>query len=352
MNEPPILFVAAGTCGSDSDCIDSCKSGRATPTTTSVEDCRPVVPSRPLHVRTALTSVDTRPPTKCKSRASLEELTVLSRSWQFANELRVGQPPSSMYSTTTLGSRPHQWKIAAASPRARKGAVLVDPSIEPRASVDFEAYIVVLGGHWPTGINRNGFLQRQTSSLSAGAADLVSASGSDTCASDSGSPLPRMLCNRRRTWYTPVVHCGGVRQAAAIVESRELESLEHSVSPYWTPEIEKSCMAAVGALSPNGQHVSSSPHTGPGASKCIKTIRVGSPRVDASCDKASSRAEFSSVSRGSVARVAFRFCHRPEWIFPGARLVLRDMQVSGRVVGAGVVVATGGNGMVAADDDC
>ena len=65
-------------------------------------------------------------------------------------------------------------------------------------------------------------------------------------------------------------------------------------------------------------------------------------QLEATNGQASSSEEvlggFAQGPPGCVALVALEFCQRPEWLRPGARLILRD-RCDNRMCGAGVVRA-------------
>lgn len=185
----------------------------------------------------------------------------------------------------------------------------------------------------------------------------------------------------RRVAYTPVVHCGSVRQAARVVCVQELPpprpgggagcvvdgcDLACAVTAAAAllgaaPEAAaraSSLSARCQAASPGGD-----PDQGPG-SHAPRAAAAGaaSTAVSIPCAPAGGRA-LDPASTGTpasgapwapgrgepaggegggdlgcVARVVFEFCHRPEWLQAGARLVVRD-RADGCTAGAGVVRA-------------
>lgn len=167
---------------------------------------------------------------------------------QLGNSL--GQQPQQQ-SSQSIGSGGggllHHWgslpQLASAgsmpAPRPRKGAVLLHPSLKPQASVEFEAALVLLGGHWPA----RGLLSGCYPPEGEGDAAVASLSladiplGRSLGAGDSGDgglagsslgaqslSLGKRSSSRRRgsLSYIPVVHCGSIRQAAQVVAMREL----------------------------------------------------------------------------------------------------------------------------------
>lgn len=221
-------------------------------------------------------SVDSHPPHKSKSQPCLgDELEMLGRSWEFARELHAKPSRHS----------------AAQSPRARKGTVLLNAEEDPEAAIFLTALVVIVGEHW--------FLTRKSHAGQRYTQAREETSGSDSdgesdaCGS-MGAGRPRQ--RGRGAAYTPFIHCGGVRQAAQVVDLHLIDDLKGNAPQMWSGEVHGACMAAVGVLSP--------------------TLVDG-----------------GTVTR--LARVKFRFCHRPEWLLPKSRLVVRDP--SGRVSGVGIV---------------
>ena len=156
-----------------------------------------------------------------------------------------------------------------------------------------------------------------------------------------------------------MIHCGSVRQAAAVVSMQEVSSLHQLGSHQRTTMVDgcdlSSAMAAASAL----LDPASSPVSG-GSPQQARTSG-SSPRHGArlSCDAgggAGSAWEDSSAhspdlgrkgvepqaapgaSPGCIALVRFRFMHRPEWLKAGARLIVRD-QTESALAGAGLVQA-------------
>ncbi|KAL4421140.1 hypothetical protein ABPG77_000775 [Micractinium sp. CCAP 211/92] len=132
------------------------------------------------------------------------------------------------------------------APRPRKGTVLLDPSLRPQACAEFEAVLVLLGGHWPARGLLSGRYPPQ-GERDEPDPDLLSPAGTPlarslgaSAASDSGdgglaaasSSLGALQLGRGKRSssraragplsYIPVVHCGSIRQAARVVAMREL----------------------------------------------------------------------------------------------------------------------------------
>ncbi|KAL4451725.1 hypothetical protein ABPG75_007387 [Micractinium tetrahymenae] len=143
------------------------------------------------------------------------------------------------------GSSPLLTASSGPAPRPRKGSVLLDPSLEPQACTEFEAVLVLLGGHWPArGLLSGcyppeGECDEPDPHLSPAGTPLARSLGT-SAASDSGDcglaaaggslgarqpSLGKRSSSRRHGGslsYIPVVHCGSIRQAARVVAMREL----------------------------------------------------------------------------------------------------------------------------------
>lgn len=128
--------------------------------------------------------------------------------------------------------------------------------------------------------------------------------------------------------YTPVIHCGSVRQAAQVVVMEELPPT-HSTNNGSRHMVDgcdlTSAVAAAAAMQ-----------------DCIgASITVGKSQSGSnlSSDGSSGEDQLScagAAAVGTVARVVFKFQHRPEWLMEGSRVVVRD-RTDGCIAGAGVI---------------
>ena len=268
------------------------------------------------------TAADIRLPSSHKSTTSAADLQLLGRSWEFTQRLHSGG------------------RVGGASPRPRKGTVLVDPGAAPQAVIEFEAVLVLLGGCFPPrGLLTGRFPPEGTAAAPEtprrGGRAAGSSSGSDSTPSSARAPG---RSSSRPAPCTPVVHCGGVRQAAQLVWMQELElpgvgecpPHGHAVRSLALEELgggdavpcALEAAGVLGAWAPGGAAGAVAERCSPGA-----LHRALSGAASAAVD-----------DLGCVARARFRFVHRPEWMVAGTRLILRDRS-SGRVAGAGLVAA-------------
>lgn len=157
-----------------------------------------------------------------------------------------------------------------------------------------------------------------------------------------------------------MIHCGSVRQAAAVVAMQEVSSLHQLGSRQQTTMVDgcdlSSAMAAASALldpasssasgaSPRQAQLSgSSPRLGArlssdlsgGSGSAWEDGAAHSP--DLGCKGHMEPQAAPGASPGCIALVTFRFMHRPEWLKAGARLIVRD-QTESALAGAGLVQA-------------
>ena len=128
--------------------------------------------------------------------------------------------------------------------------------------------------------------------------------------------------------YTPVIHCGSVRQAAQVVIMEELKpdqshggGSKHMVNGCNLT----SAVAAAAAMQ-------DCMTTGTAAGQATLGSTVSS---DGSCGE-EQMGSTDDAAVGTLARVVFRFQHRPEWLMAGSRIVVRD-RTDGCIAGAGVI---------------
>ncbi|CAD7702244.1 unnamed protein product [Ostreobium quekettii] len=183
-----------------------------------------------------------------------------------------------------------------------KGAVLLGASLGTTTAREFDATVVLLGGHWPP----RGLLSGRWPPV-----DEAADSESD---SQSGGSYADLRCGRvdvgrsrsrhrhKTPLYLPVIHAGSIRQAAQVVSMEEHDQEGSRSSLDWVP----APFAAATAVA-----------TYPGA---------------AGGDDASDDGELPWC----VARVRFRFAHRSEWLQEGVRFIARDTG-KGHLSGVGVV---------------
>ena len=157
-----------------------------------------------------------------------------------------------------------------------------------------------------------------------------------------------------------MIHCGSVRQAAAVVSMQEVSSLHQLGSHQQTTIVDgcdlSSAMAAASALldpasspasggSPRQARLSgSSPRLGARLSSDASGGSGGgwedgaAHSPDLGCKGHIEPQAAPGASPGCIALVRFRFMHRPEWLKAGARLIVRD-QTESALAGAGLVQA-------------
>lgn len=259
--------------------------------------------------------------------------------------------------------------VGPSPPNARKGMVLLDTAMHTRTVWQFGAVIVLLNGHWPP----RGLLSGRwppkpdtpdtvlsTSSLSEsplGASDsdpdttspvrpghlqadlavrgrsggLVGSESQTSSSVGRGCRyFDRPSKKRQSAVYTPVIHCGSVRQAAQVLSMEEVKSSD-SVSPSSSSShIVEGCnlASAIAAAVVMQDYTTGSSVLGsaPSGSNMIADGFMG--------DEASISGSNSAV--GTLTRVVFKFQHRPEWLMEGSRIILRD-RTDGCTAGAGVI---------------
>jgi hypothetical protein len=174
--------------------------------------------------------------------------------------------------------------------KARKGTVLLDPRIRPRATHNMRALAVLTNGQWPPRGLVSGRWPPQHACKDAPLPNE--------------SPLAAATPRRARTPRTPkyshIIHCGGTRQAAGVVSMQEVQHDFEGGYDVMGVNMAAACAAAA-----------------------VLT------------DGASSGHEDDDSVAGALVDVTFRFSVRREWIVPGMRFVVRDQL--GHVSGVGVV---------------
>ncbi|KAL0041973.1 hypothetical protein WJX79_010692 [Trebouxia sp. C0005] len=142
--------------------------------------------------------------------------------------------------------------------------------------------------------------------------------------------LDRPSKKRHSAVYTPVIHCGSVRQAAQVMSMEEVKSSD-AVSPSITSSrIVEGCnlVSAVAAAVVMQDYTT--------GSSLLNTAQSGSSMLaDGYMGDEASMCENSS-GVGTLTRVMFKFQHRPEWLMEGSRVILRD-RTDGCTAGAGVI---------------
>ena len=128
--------------------------------------------------------------------------------------------------------------------------------------------------------------------------------------------------------YTPVIHCGSVRQAAQVVVMEELKPAQ--LTSTGSRHMVDGCdlTSAVAAAAAMQDCTSASTSVG-------KSHSGSNMSSDGSCGEDQlGCADGAGV--GTLARVVFKFLHRPEWLIKGSRIVVRD-RTDGCIAGAGVI---------------
>lgn len=239
---------------------------------------------------------------------------------------------------TTLGiSPPTSSLLDGTPPSTRKGAVLLGGGLQPRACRGFQCVLVLLGGQWPARGLVSGkwppIAEDDKEGQRTAVADLAAPVHSSGCASPQRS-MHRVRSRAKLSDFTAVIHCGNIRQLARLEELQELpEALtfcQTGKSDGCTPvrsvqqllRFPSSLHAAAALL-----HVPSTA----GASAEAGSVAVASEAFGG--DKG---AEGLEADCGCMVLATFRFSFRPEWLQPGARLIVRDRN-SGHVSGAGCV---------------
>lgn len=275
-----------------------------------------------------------------KRHTSRKDLDILGKSWEFVRHLSSPGAHSPLLKNGTRHPCAAAAEPAVLHPRIRKGSVLLHSSMQPQACDTFQALIAVLGGHWPEEIV--GVVQEDctndctllpafpSSTLSLASSSSFEAQASGCCSGNESSSDPKLVVidtgsdrdrqsiegslrrslsqrsqrSQRPCAFQFMCHCGGVRQAAQIVEHHSVgyEEVHESLKEEWG-RVLAGAEAARGVL--------------------LKRVATGAGAHPA-------------ASILPTAKVVFRFLHRPEWVLPGSRMIFRD-RGSGKVAGIGVV---------------
>ncbi|GMH38330.1 hypothetical protein BSKO_06214 [Bryopsis sp. KO-2023] len=182
-----------------------------------------------------------------------------------------------------------------------KGTVLLDSALSMVTVWEFDAVMVLLGGHWPA----RGLLSGKWPPV-----DENCDSGSDSQSGGGGSfqdlrglAPPSRKSSKKKPMFTTTIHMGSIRQSASVVCMEEI--------------LDEKCKGC-GALSLLPASLSA-------ATAVITAVQT------------------EEVEEGvpwCVARVRFRFSKRPEWVQEGLRFVVRDRSEGGNLSGVGVVERT------------
>ena len=128
--------------------------------------------------------------------------------------------------------------------------------------------------------------------------------------------------------YTPVIHCGSVRQAAQVMVMEELPPSSSTSS---------GCRHMV-----DGCDLTSAVAAAAAMQDCTSaSMTVGNSQSGSNISSDGSGGEdqvgcVDAAAVGTLARVVFKFQHRPEWLMKGSRIVVRD-RTDGCIAGAGVL---------------
>ena len=128
--------------------------------------------------------------------------------------------------------------------------------------------------------------------------------------------------------YTPVIHCGSVRQAAQVVVMEELKPAEST--SMGSRHMVDGCdlTSAVAAAAAMQDCTNAGMTTGKLGSGSNMSSDGSSGEDQLGCAE--------GAAFGTLARVVFKFQHRPEWLMKGSRIVVRD-RTDGCIAGAGVI---------------
>jgi len=250
-------------------------------------------------------------------------------------------PPSA----TLLGTSPPLLSLLAGSPPStRKGAVLLGLGMQPRASWAFQCVLVLLGGHWPA----RGLVSGRWPPMAGDGEEQEQpqTAGPEPGARGASSPQRGVQRSRSRaklSEYTAVIHCGNIRQLARLELLQEVPEDLVAAGPV------RSLHAPAAAPAPAGSsHGVSSADAGalqplhlPRSLRAAAAL-LHAPVRGAGGERGSPKAaddadhERLGVDCGCIVMATFRFSHRPEWLRPGARLIVRDRN-DGHVSGAGCI---------------
>eukprot|EP00884_Botryococcus_braunii_P008149 jgi/Botrbrau1/17335/Bobra.0015s0081.1 len=260
-----------------------------------------------------------------------------------------GDMMSESWGSAHIQSRNTPTCLVGSSPSSRKGAVLLHGAAQPKTAWQFEAVLVLLSGHWPA----RGLLSRRWPPEMA--ASGTSPEASMACLGSSPR-MGRSHCRRLGGAYSPVIHCGSVRQAAHVVHMEEVAEEVATIGKVAGCSLASALAAGAALLSPYAAVpcASSTGHVGRAPAPAMKVEaqasavqalgpnlgwgdagEPGEPLGDASGGDGDERGDLVG-GPGCTARVRFRFVQRPEWLRPGARLIVRDPE-DGGTAGAGVI---------------
>lgn len=202
--------------------------------------------------------------------------------------------------------------------RGRKGTVLLDQRMEPQATMEICALMILTNGQWPprglvTGRWPPGPAGEDAFCGEAKAADRAGPQrtgrvGERGDGAEAGGGGGSSRGRSRKPRYVHMVYCAATRQEAEVLEMREVQ-VDLERAGYEVEGINLSAAAAAAAVLVGGQ--------------------------DAEEDGAQDGGADDRI--GAVVDVRFKFLQRAEFLVPGMRLIVRDH--AGNVSAVGVVRA-------------
>lgn len=205
----------------------------------------------------------------------------------------------------------HSHRSPSPTSGSTKGAVLLDVAIETTTVYEFEALMVLLGGHWPPRGLLSGQWPPVDDAFDSGSDSQSGGSYPDLRSRHVHSPHHKSKTRQKSAKYVPVIHAGSIRQAAKVIKMEEVLS----------DDIDSGLESLPAAFA---------------ASTAVAT-----------CSSAMEHDECGEAFGvpWCVATVHFRFMHRPEWLQQGVRFIARDA-TEGHLSGIGLVNRTN------VDEDC
>eukprot|EP00892_Ulva_mutabilis_P004085 jgi/Ulvmu1/2048/UM120_0044.1 len=192
--------------------------------------------------------------------------------------------------------------------RGRKGTVLLDQRMQPRATMEMSAVLILTNGQWPprglvSGRWPPGGTLADHDGGDAGEGSTPQRAGR---AGERSSEDGGRRARSRKARYRHMVYCAATRQAAEVLAMREVQ-VDLERARYEVEGVNLSAAAAAAAVLVGGRDVDEDGGHDGGADERI----------------------------GAVVDVRFKFLQRAEFLVPGMRVIVRDH--AGNVSAVGVV---------------
>ena len=220
-----------------------------------------------------------------------DDWDLLGKSWEFSDAINKKSPLPG----DTKNSNDILACYRKVGPIRKKGAFLVQSSVDPTTSTTVTAIVMLLGSGW----KKNCCCTRMSPSDSE---------GWNSCMFGLPDEVPQKqsdqsFCSLCATNACHTLHCGAVRQVVKVtsIEQVTTDSMEESYPNFFTNNIAIAMHSAAAVLSTEDEENSQHPDD---------TV---------------------------LTRMTLEFAHRKEFVIPGSMLILRD-HITGRLTGGGIVV--------------